>query len=110
MLGRWKTVTVAQNGTTSSAVDLEGAFRDLMVLIPALDSATVNISVSKDNSTFYPLNALDDDATGSFLHAHSASTTAMAVFFKIGGCQFIKVVCGASQSSADRTFYVRGVD
>lgn len=109
-LGRWRTVTVAQNGTTSDAVDLLGAYKKLLVLIPALDSATVNVSVSNDNSTFFPLNALDDDATGSFLHAHSASTTAMAVFYEIGGCQFIKIICGASQTSADRTFYVRGVD
>lgn len=107
--GAWNTATVAKNGTTSGAVDLGADYKDVLVIIPALDSATVTVHISNDNSTFYPMYILDDDATGSFAHATSAITTAVqSVIFHIGAVRWVKVVCSASQTTAARTFYVRG--
>jgi len=104
----WKTATIALNGTTSGAVDLGGNYKELVVLIPALDSATVTVHVSEDNSTFFAVHDFDADATGSFAHATSADTAAKTAIFHIGGVQFIKVVAGAAQTSLARTFRVRG--
>jgi len=108
LAGEWKTVTVAKSGTTSGSVDLGADYKEVLVLFPALDSATVSVTISNDNSTFFAISALDADATGSFAHATTAGTSAGAVVFKIGGCRYIKVVCGAAQTTAARTFYVRG--
>lgn len=109
MISPWLTATVAQNATTSGEVDLGNIYRRLVVLIPTLDSSTVTVHISDESSgTFYPVNAFDADTTGDFAHATSAGTAAKAVVFRIGGAQYIKVVCGSSQSSSARTFLLRG--
>ena len=106
----WKdaVITITTSTTVSAEVNLEANYEFLTVICPALTSATVNIHISDNPSgTFAPLHALDDDATGSFLHASTAGVGAMAFVFRIGGVQHIKVVAGAAQA-ANRTFKVRG--
>ena len=110
ILGQWKTVTVAASGTTSSEVDLGLDFKQILVLAPALDSATIAVQIAqRSGGTFFNQYALDADATGDFAHATTAATAAKAVLFNCGA-QFIKVVCSAAQTSAERTFYVRGIN
>lgn len=107
----WKPAVVAQSSVLSGEVNLGRAYKDLVVLVPALNSATVSLQIAMTaGGTYYPVQALDADATGHFLHATTAGAAAIAVPFKIGGAQFVKVLCGASQTSAPRTFYVRGVN
>lgn len=106
----WKTATIAAAGTTSAEVDLELSCNRILVLIPTLgDTATTTVHVSNiSGGTFYPVYALDDDATGCFAHATSDATTSMAVVFEIGCAQYIKIKTGASQT-AETSFLVRGI-
>jgi len=105
----WITATIAAAGTTSAEVDLKEAYEFLTVLIPTLgDSATTTVHISnKSGGTFYPVYALDDDATGDFAHATSDATTSHAIIFRIGRAEHIKIVTGAAQT-AETSFLVRG--
>ena len=94
----------------SALVDLGDYYRYVMVFIPTITSSTVGLCLQRDGAIAtvpIALNILDDDATGSFLHATTAGTTSMYVIFEVGAIQYIRVKCGADQA-ADRTFLVRG--
>ena len=105
----WVTATVALNGTTSGATDLGGYYSHLIVLVPAVDSCTVTVTLSDDNSTFYPLHVLDADATGSLIQVSATLTTGTAaLILPIGGCQYFKVVCSNAQTSLARSFKCKG--
>lgn len=109
MIGAWKTATVAKDGTESGEVDLGRDFEKVLVIIPTIDSATVTVEIVKDEGgTAYDMNQLDADATGSFASATTAGTGGIACIFPCGA-QFIKILCGAAQTTAARTFYVRGL-
>ncbi len=105
--GAWLTATLTSS-TTSQEVNLGYPFQKLLVLIPTLGaSGTSTVHVSNaSGGTFFPLYALDDDATGDFVNATTAATTTKAVIFDIGGAQFVKVVSGASQTS--EIYNIRG--
>ena len=105
--GVWKSDTIS-SGTSTAEIDLGNTFEKLLVLIPTITSATTTVHVSNaSGGTFYPMHALDDDATGSFVHATSAATTTLGVVFNLGGAQYIKVVFGATQTAV--TVTVRGI-
>ena len=109
--GVWKTalIDISVSATLSAEVDLGGDYEFLLVLIPTITNSTVTVQVAEaSGGTFLPVYALDDDATGNFAHATSAATTTMAVTFRIGGVQFIKILCGSAQTTTDKTFRVRG--
>ncbi len=109
--GPWCTVTVAQTGTTSSETNLGAEYQDVQVYNPALDSATVTVKVSRlSGDTAVQAYTLSRTATGDYANTTTARTTAgMNVFTDICA-QFVTVVCGASQTSAGRTFYIRGIN
>ncbi len=110
-LGAWKTVTVAKDGTTSSETDLEGEFRNVQVYNPALDSASITIKPSRLTSeTAVQAYTFDDDATGDFVKTTTARTGAGMNVFKDICARFVTIVLGAAQTSALRTFYIRGID
>ncbi len=89
-------------------LDLVNDYEFVTVLIPTIDSSTVTVHVSNEKGgTFYPVHALDDDATGSFASATTAAVTSIAVTFRIGGAQYIKVAFGSGQS-ADVNLLVKG--
>lgn len=107
----WLTVTIDKAGTTSKECDLKAGYKQLLVLIPTIDSATTTVHIAKEAAgTFYPLYALDDDATGDFASATTAATTAHAVVFDIYGARYIKIVVGAAQNTSERVFYVKGIN
>ena len=94
----------------SALVDLGQDFANVLVVIPTITSSTVGVSIQMEpGKTQVPvaMYILDDDATGCFLHATTAATTAMVVKYEIGGARYLRIKCGANQA-ADRTFYVRG--
>ena len=106
----WQSVSVAKDGTTSAEVDLGAEFRQVQVYSPAINSATLTVKVSRvTGDTAVQVHAMDDDATGDFVHTTTAKTAAAMNLFTICA-QFITLVLGAAQTSAARTFYVRGID
>ena len=109
--GSWKTVTVLISGTTSSETDLGAAFRHVQVYVPALDSATVTIKPSRNTGdTAVQAYTFNDDATGDYVNTTTARATAGMNIFKDICAQFVTIVLSAAQTSAARTFYIRGLD
>jgi len=123
MKGAWKTALVDIDRAVefsgddvdrfSKLVDLGKGFKDVLVLIPALNaSAVVSVYVQKGSGVDevpVALAILDDDATGHFAHATTSGAGSIAIIFHIGGAEFIRIYCGADQV-ADRSFSVMGSD
>ena len=110
-LGSWKTVTIAKDGTASSETDLGDVFRNVQVYSPAIDNATLTVKVSRlTTETAVQAYTMDDDATGDFANTSTTKTTAAMNVFKDICARYITLVLSAAQSTAARTFYVRGID
>lgn len=98
--GQWLTVTIDQSGQKSDEVNLGRDYDYIELEIPALDTTTMNLEVSRTSGgTFQSL--------GSTTEAVGLGAL-MDVWF-LGGYQFIKLVCSASQNGGERIFYVRGM-
>lgn len=94
----------------SSVIDLGDNYEFVTITIPTIASATIGVGVMRNATiTSVPsiVYALDDDATGCFLHATSDATTAMTVIFRIGGARYFRIKSSANQT-ADITFWVMG--
>lgn len=108
--GEWKTATIAQGATLSQEVNLGRVYQRLMVIIPTIDEASVNIQVSeKSGGTFQDLYLTsftdgDDDKAIT-----TASGGGFAWVVPIGGFQFIKIQTSAQQTTAAVNFRVCGV-
>lgn len=107
----WKEVEIAQNGTASAAIDLGNDFRDVQVYNPALDNATLTIKPSRNSGdTAIQAYAFSRAATGDFANTTTARTAAGMNVFRDICARFVTIVAGAAQTSAKRTFYIRGID
>ena len=97
-----RTFTVAISGTTGS-VDLEN-WDTLGLIVPTLDSTTLQIKVSMDNATWFIVK----DGAGTQVLSYAASTGAFAVAARdmvdVCSYRYLMVVCGSAQNSAARTF------
>ena len=96
-------LTFGTDTKVTAEVDLQGSYENLTVIIPTLNSAskvTVHIS-DASGGTFYPLHMFDTNAVGDFAQSTDDLTTAKAITFKIGGAQYIKVVCEDAQGAGD---------
>ena len=107
----WKNavITFATDDNNSAEVNLGGTYESLMVLIPTLSNAsktTVHVC-NVSGGTFVPLYMFDTNAVGDFAQITDDADTAKAIIFKIGGAQYIKVVC-ADDQAANITFKVQG--
>ncbi len=92
-------IDVSESATTSTAADLGQQADWIAVTIPTITSASLNLTVSNDNSTFTTL--------GSSLVV-VAGTGAFVDLWWVGGFRYIKIVSSATQG-ADRTFTVQGI-
>ena len=115
ILGPWKValIDISESTTLSAAVDLENECADVLVLIPTITSSTVTLTISNDNSTFYPLHEFvpigNSNSITNYPVITTAAVTSLAIVFHIGGARWIKVLCGSAQTTTDKTFYVRGI-
>jgi len=113
-IGNWLTVTIdiSVDADNSAAVNLGGCFKELMILAAAsaLTSGKISPEVSKDGSTFYAVY-VTDPATGNDkkLIQAAVSTGDFVWIVPIGGAEWIKIACDTSQTSSDKTLYVRGI-
>lgn len=100
-------MTVAKDGTTSAAVDLQRAYDTLLVYVPTIDSSSVKVQVSHDGTTFADPYTTDPASGNQKAIITTAGTGAL--FWAIPfGYQHAKIVCGASQTTAARTFKIKG--
>ncbi len=116
--GEWKTATIPkyvasplEPGTLSAEVDLGRAYETLLVVIPTIDSAQVNIlSAEKTGGTFQNVCVTKlADGSNKKVITTPAGTGAFTWIVPIGGAEFIKVQTSAAQTSAARAFRVCGV-
>ena len=111
MESEWMDAVVDKAGTTSHAVDLQAGYKELLVLVPTIDSATTTVHVAKEiGGTYYPVYAFDMDGTGAFAHASTKATTSIALVFKIGGARYVKVVFSDAQNTAERVIPIKGIN
>jgi hypothetical protein len=105
----WKSAVVADEGTTSAEVDLGAPYRSLQVEIPTIDSATVSVQVARSQGgTFRTMSYISTNDGDDDPAATSASTGGIMVVFPFFGFQHLKILCGATQTTAAVTFYVQG--
>ncbi len=94
--------TIAQSGTLSSAVDLQG-FGLVGLIIPTIDSGNVTFQVSDDNVTFVDLK----DKAGTAIQV-TATTGGFAVsaddLTPLSAYCYIKVKTSVAQAGGARTF------
>jgi len=94
----------------SKLVDLGADFEFIVVVIPTITSSVIGVVIQRgaeEDEVPVRVYVLDADATGSFLHAHTAAVTAQVIVFRVGAAEFIRIKADTNQA-ADRTFYVRG--
>ena len=105
----WMSAVVADEGTTSAAVDLGAPYRSLAIDIPTIDSSTVTVQVAMTAGdtykTLYVISLNDGDDDNAIT---TAGTGGIMVVFPVFGFQYLKILCGTTQSTSAVTFYVRG--
>lgn len=99
--GEWKAATITTAlKTTSAEVDLGRDYDFLEIWIPTIQSGTIKIQVAElTGDTCYDLG--DGITTAAGTHNYFD-------VFKLGGYQFIKVVCSTEQTT-QRLIRVRGM-
>ena len=106
--GEWKTATIALNGTLSAEVNLGRPYDTLLMAIPIIDSAQVNIlAAEKTDGTFQDLHITEGDGS-SAVQKSDLGTGGITWVLPIGGFQYIKVKTSAAQTGGARTFLVCG--
>jgi hypothetical protein len=111
--GSWKTVTIAKdaNPAVSAETDLGSEFRSVQVYAPALNSATITVESSRlTGDTAVQGYVFDSDAAGDYVNTTTARTTAGMDVFKDICARYVTILLGATQTTALRTLYVRGID
>jgi len=106
--GQWKTATIALNGILSGEVDLGRPYDTLLMAIPTIDSAQVNIKVAeKIGGTFQDVHITEGDGTSAVVKT-DIGTGGITWVVPLGGFQFIKVQTSAAQTGGARVFRVCG--
>jgi hypothetical protein len=127
----WKTATLVYDRADleftgddvdqfSDVVDLGEGYESLGVFIPTLSAeGTVSVYAQRDpqidkttpaNGTVPTVvHILDDDATGSFLHATSSGPGDIFVIYRIGGARYVRIRVNANQT-ANRLWQIKGFD
>ena len=108
IIGQWKTATIALNGILSGEVDLGRPYDTLLMAIPTIDSAQVNIKVAeKIGGTFQDVHITEGDGTSAVVKT-DIGTGGITWVVPLGGFQFIKVQTSAAQTGGARVFRVCG--
>lgn len=99
-----KSCQIAKDGQTSGAVDLEDC-EILGLIIPTLDNAALTFTVSSALAGTYVTLKAKDASTALTI---TASTGGLAIASNdlegLKGYRFVKIVAGAAQTTAARTF------
>lgn len=102
--------TIASGGTVSGAAVIPGGYRLQSLNVPTIDSATLAISLSDDNSTF----RTPYDASGSLGQVQGASVGGRVVVLseilsRATEGRAVKITAGAAQTSGAVTIKGRCV-
>ncbi len=107
----WESAVIADNGTTSAAVDLGKPFKSLVVYLPALIAGTVAIHTARDaDGTFQALSVISTNDADDDPILMSSTEGAINLTVPFFGWQHLKFVAGAGQTSGPITIYCAGFD
>ena len=96
-------VVIAKDGTVSGIADIEG-FAVVGLLIPTIDTSTITFQVSNlSTGDFYTIKAKDLTAL-TIASGTGALAVDSTVLDALRGYRFIKIIAGAAQTTAARTF------
>jgi len=103
----WVTLTIADEGTVSSAGDLGMSYDQLLINVPTLDAATLAVHVCDTlTGTYAPLYVCNVDGTEEAILAGAGTG---GFFWTVPfGFQYVKVVAGAAQNGGPRSIKVKG--
>ena len=111
-IGKWTSfeIDISDSTTISDECDLGAPYEYMLLEVPTITSGTLSVQVLRASGGTARNLHLTVNADGTDAQIISDTITGALIWrVPIGGAQFIKVTAGAAQS-ADRTFYVRGVN
>lgn len=103
-------IDIDVDANLSEECDLGHPFTHILVLVPTITSSPLSVRVARGSGqTYFPVyDFLDIDADTDVLQATLNETTSKAIVFKIGSARYIKIYASNTQTSTDKTFYIRG--
>jgi len=111
-MGQWISfeIDISADTKISDECNLGGCFDYMLLEIPTIDTATLTVQAVRAVAGTARNLHITDPADGGDNKLISASGTGAIMWcVPIHGAQYIKLVANAAQT-ADRVFYVRGVD
>jgi len=111
--GTWITVTIAKDDdpAVSSEADLLAQYRSVQVYSPAIDNATLTVKASRLTAdTAVQAYIFKLATTGDVANTSTTKTTAAMNVFKDICARYVTLLLSNAQTTAARTFYVRGID
>ncbi|MCJ7829231.1 MAG: hypothetical protein MUP81_05790 [Dehalococcoidia bacterium] len=106
--GSWITVTMADQETTSEAINLGKVFEKAVVILPVLTSCRITMQGAMTTGGTYQ-NVYMHDSDGNMHKVWTAESEGEFNWVApLGGFQFLKLYSYPHQEAA-RTFYVMGV-
>ena len=111
--GDWKIATIALGGTLSDEVDLATGYNTLfdtvVVNIPVIDSAQVNIQTAEEKGgTFFDAYLVEGNGTNCKIITN-VGTGNFLWNIPLAGAQFIKIQTSAAQTGGARVFRICGI-
>lgn len=111
-IGKWKSfeIDISASTTISDECDLDAPYEYMLLEVPTIDKAKLSVQALRESGGDVRNLHLTNPADGTDNLIESDSQTGAFIWcVPIRGAQYIKVTTDAVQT-ADRTFYVRGVD
>lgn len=111
--GSWITVTITKDDSpaVSTEANLGAAFRHVQVYSPALNSAALTVKPSRlTGETAVQAHLFKLATTGDAANTTTAKTAAAMNVFKDIYAKYVTLLLDATQTTATRTFYIRGID
>jgi len=99
------TATIADEGTESGAVDMSGQTM-LAILVPTLDSATLEIEGSFDGTNFYDVKDTGGNQVGLWPASVGGFILDGDAVARFVGIPFIRFKTGAAQTNGPRVFKI----
>jgi len=112
-IGKWVSfeIDISDSTTVSDECDLGAPYEYMLLEVPAINASTLTVqAVRAAAGTARDLHITDPaDGGDNVLVSETSGTGAFVWEVPLHGAQYIKLVAGTAQT-ADRTFWVRGVD
>lgn len=112
-IGNWISfeIDISDSTTVSDECDLGAPYEYMLLEVPTITGSTLTVQILRASGGTARSLHITDPADGGDNVVISATSGTGAFMWRvpIGGARYIKILAGTAQT-ADRTFYVRGVN